>query len=218
MMPGKHPKQPETPAPAIDSMESLAGRSREGCRESFETLARLVRPRLAFALRRSVACDADIEDLTQQTLLRCWEQLHRYEPTRRFMPWLLTIAFRLAVDQSRRRRGYEPLPESAVSPTEQPHETLHQQEQHERVWAIAQRVLNEPQWTALWLQYGESMSPREIAKAMGRTTVATRVLLHRARQALRPHLLDMMDQASDAQPTEAHRSIPASLNLTGATR
>jgi RNA polymerase sigma-70 factor (ECF subfamily) len=45
----------------------------------------------------------DAEDVTQETFVRMFRALDRYDPTRPFRAWLLTIASRLAIDQLRRR-------------------------------------------------------------------------------------------------------------------
>src|SRR5881296_229986 len=46
----------------------------------------------------------DAEDLTQETFVRMFRALDRYDPTRPFPAWLFTIASRLCIDHIRRRR------------------------------------------------------------------------------------------------------------------
>ncbi len=220
-MTGTQRSNAQGPRPADDSEETLAGLARAGCRASFERLAERVRPRLVYVLQRRTRTHADAEDAAQQSLLRAWEQLQRYEPSRRFMPWLLTIALRLAVDQSRQQRRRVGLVQTLGGMTPRSHDTrpdhgLLERERCNDVWGAAQRVLSEPQWTALWLHYGESMSPGEVAKAMGRTTVATRVLLHRARQTLKPHLLRWSDASDTATLNSNTGTLGSQLRWTGA--
>lgn len=43
------------------------------------------------------------EDLTQETMARCIEKIKLYNGTSKFSSWLITIATRLMIDQSRRR-------------------------------------------------------------------------------------------------------------------
>jgi RNA polymerase sigma-70 factor (ECF subfamily) len=50
-------------------------------------------------------------------------------------------------------------------------------------WATAAK-LPDSQYEALWLRYGQDMSVKEIAAAMGRSQVCIKVLLYRARASL----------------------------------
>jgi DNA-directed RNA polymerase specialized sigma24 family protein len=47
---------------------------------------------------------------------------------------------------------------------------------------------------ALWLHYVEGLSVVELARVMGRSRVATKVMLHRARARLEPHLTQLGDK------------------------
>jgi RNA polymerase sigma-70 factor (ECF subfamily) len=53
---------------------------------------------------RMVRQAQDAEDLTQETFVRMFGALDRYDPTRPFPAWLFTIASRLCIDHLRRRR------------------------------------------------------------------------------------------------------------------
>ncbi|SDG47675.1 RNA polymerase, sigma subunit, SigY [Fontibacillus panacisegetis] len=44
------------------------------------------------------------EDLTQDTMMKCMENIHRYDGTSAFSSWLMTIATRLFIDLTRRRK------------------------------------------------------------------------------------------------------------------
>ena len=61
--------------------------------------------RQVFSLaRRMVGSAEDAEDLTQETFVRMFRALDRYDPSRPFPAWLFTIATRLCIDHLRRRR------------------------------------------------------------------------------------------------------------------
>lgn len=49
-------------------------------------------PRLTLYFRTFVFRKSDVDDLTQETAAKAWEQLHTYDSSRPFEPWLLTIA------------------------------------------------------------------------------------------------------------------------------
>jgi RNA polymerase sigma-70 factor (ECF subfamily) len=46
----------------------------------------------------------DAEDVTQETFVRMFRALDRYDPSRPFAAWLFTIASRLSIDVLRRRK------------------------------------------------------------------------------------------------------------------
>ena len=45
----------------------------------------------------------DAEDAAQETFIRAYKAIRRYDPTRKFSTWLLTIASNYCIDQHRRR-------------------------------------------------------------------------------------------------------------------
>ena len=184
-----------SPSPTIDlhtaSEEDLACRVQRGCAESFDLLVERLQPRLLFVLRRRMRNFADAEDVAQKTLLRVYEKIQLYNPQQKFSPWLFTIAVRLATDHHRKAQLPTVAGESTaalVDPARDPAQQAMGREAAEDIWALAERVLKPDQWTALWLQYGEDQSVKEIAHTLDRTSVSVRVLLFRARQKLMPHL------------------------------
>ncbi|NOZ41496.1 MAG: sigma-70 family RNA polymerase sigma factor [Planctomycetes bacterium] len=197
------------------SEEDLAGRVQGGCAESFAELVARLQPRLMFVLRRRLRNEADVEDVAQKTLFRAYEKIHLYDPTRKFSPWLFTIAIRLAADHYRQKKiATEPTGETAstiADPQPSPAQQAISREQSDDLWAVARRLLKPDQWTALWLLYGEGQTVREIASTLDRTSVSIRVLLYRARKKLTPHLAKYSETVDktivDAEPTGFNTSI-----------
>lgn len=192
--------------------DALARAARDGCRDSFEELARRLRARLVFVLTRKLGSVHDAEDVTQQTLMRVHERLGDYDPGRAIGPWVMTIALRLSTDLQRaagRRRDHtqrfaEQPPGSTAgnaggfrSGEGDPGTAVVAAEQREALWAAAQRVLSAEQWTALWLHYGEGMTPREVAAALRRRHGSVRVMLHRARKTLGEALAVQSSEMAD---------------------
>jgi RNA polymerase sigma-70 factor (ECF subfamily) len=173
--------------------EQLAGRAQAGCVASFDLLARRMRPRLVHALWKRIGNQADAEDVAQEALIRAHQHLDRYDRQYRFTTWLFTIAFRLDISRRRKIRpaqsidGAEPLADGGTPPEQ----TAARRDLSANLWAVAERQLSDTHYTALWLRYGEELSPQEIAKVMRKTTVSIRVLLHRARQKLAPYVADL---------------------------
>lgn len=72
---------------------------------SFDGLVRrYLHPLYAFAYRISGGDRMAAEDIAQETFLKAWRHLDRFDPERSFRTWLLTIARRTAIDRARRRR------------------------------------------------------------------------------------------------------------------
>ncbi len=74
------------------------------CKGDRTAFAALARPHLdtVFTLcLRMTGNRAEAEDLAQDALCRAMENCHRYDPTREFRPWLLTIAANLCRDRVR---------------------------------------------------------------------------------------------------------------------
>lgn len=68
-----------------------------------ELVRRYQRPVYSVAIRM-VRSAEDAEDLTQETFVRVFKALDRYDPARPFQAWLFTITSRLCIDHIRRRR------------------------------------------------------------------------------------------------------------------
>ena len=66
----------------------------------------------AYRFLTAMVGDERAKDCLQETFLRVYRQLDRYDPARPFAPWLLGVARNVALDALRResRRPAEPLP------------------------------------------------------------------------------------------------------------
>lgn len=179
----------------IGTVESheLARRAHSGCALAFEELARRYRPRLLTVLKRRLAGSiADAEDVAQETLARAWQKIGLYDDRYQFTTWLYTIAFRLATDHQRRERrrqrdvGLDAEPADGTTFME----SVQSRDEAGNLWSIASAVLSESQYIVLWLRYGEDLDVADVARATGRSTVGTRVLLHRARKVLQRHAVE----------------------------
>lgn len=166
--------------------EQLAVRAGKGGPAAHDAFAELVtryQARLYNFLLRRVGSRQDAEDVTQDAFVKAWEKIASYDPAWRFSTWLFTIGLRHAITQHRRARPTAGacLPEAAAP---LPADTESARARGARLWALAAERLGEEQHTALWLRYAEDMGIQEIGKVMGKSDVAVRVCLFRARQAL----------------------------------
>jgi RNA polymerase sigma-70 factor (ECF subfamily) len=164
--------------------EELAREARAGSRRSFDELARRYKRRLFVYLRPRVGSDQDAEDLVQETFLKLYRNIAGYEPAFKFSTWLYTVAGRLAIDAYRKGASgrFETEAERDVDvpdPAARPEGATGVSE----LWETA-RTLGGDRYRVLWLRYGEDLSVEEIAAVLGRSKIAVRVLLHRARTCL----------------------------------
>ncbi len=170
-------------APVEATDESLAASAASGDVRAFELLMRRHQQRVHRFARRHVYDAHEAEDLVQETFLRAHAALKRYDPARRFTTWLLTIAYRLCVDASRRKSTRvkpDALPEEIASSR-----TTIRDDEPGPLWQLARRELNDLQYTMLWMCYAEGLSVAEISTATGKSWVNVKVTLHRARKKLK---------------------------------
>jgi RNA polymerase sigma-70 factor (ECF subfamily) len=164
--------------------EELAREARAGSRRSFEELALRYKRRLFAYFRPRLGSDQDAEDLVQETFLKLYRNIHNYDPAHRFSTWLYTSANRLAISSYRRKRtaagrlGAEVADVPAGLAVQAAGET-----RSAGLWDAA-GTLGGNQYRVLWLRYGEDLSIEEIAASIGKSRLAVRLLLHRARTNL----------------------------------
>jgi RNA polymerase sigma-70 factor, ECF subfamily len=127
----------------------------------------------------------DAEDLTEQTFLQAYRHFERARAEsegRPLRPWLIRIAHNLAAnlyrDRSRR-------PQTSIDDTTMlsaTHTTEDLVEGRDELARIIEGIhqLPDERREALIMRFALGMDNREIARAMGKTDGATKVLLHRA--------------------------------------
>ncbi len=127
----------------------------------------------------------DAEDLTEQTFLqayRHYERAQRESNGRPLRPWLIRIAHNLAANhfRDRSRRPQMQLEDAGV--LSDPHDTEDLVEGREELKDVLAGVADLPddRREALILRFALDMDNREIARALGRSEGATKVLIHRA--------------------------------------
>src|ERR687897_2253525 len=127
----------------------------------------------------------DAEDLTEQTFLQAYghfERAQRESEGRPLRPWLIRIAHTLAANyyRDRSRRPQTTIEDAGVLSA--PHTTEDLVEDRDDLARILQGVqeLPDDRREALIMRFALGMDNREIARALGRTDGATKVLLHRA--------------------------------------
>jgi RNA polymerase sigma-70 factor, ECF subfamily len=127
----------------------------------------------------------DAEDLTEQTFLQAYrhfERAQRESNGRPLRPWLIRIAHNLAANlyRDRSRKLAAPIEDpdmlSSLRTTE---EIVEGREELTHVLSAVSE-LPEDRREALIMRFALGMDNREIARALGRSDGATKVLIHRA--------------------------------------
>jgi RNA polymerase sigma-70 factor, ECF subfamily len=127
----------------------------------------------------------DAEDLTEQTFLQAYrhfERARRESDGRPLRPWLIRIAHNLAANYYRDRSRR---PQTTIEDADmlaEPHSTEGIVQERDDLARILRSVqqLPDDRREALIMRFALGMDNREIARALGRTDGATKVLLHRA--------------------------------------
>ena len=137
----------------------------------------------------------DAEDLTEQTFLQAYRHFERAlaeSNGRPLRPWLIRIAHNLAANyyRDRSRRPQTQLEDAAI--IADPHETAGLVEGREELGAVLAGVasLADDRREALIMRFALDMDNREIARALGRSEGATKVLIHRAIKQLEQRLAE----------------------------
>jgi RNA polymerase sigma-70 factor (ECF subfamily) len=127
----------------------------------------------------------DAEDLTEQAFLQAYRHLERAlaeSDGRPLRPWLIRIAHNLASNYHRDRARRPEAALDAIEPPSHPHGTERVAEGREELRLVIDKLDRLPgdRREALIMRFALDMSNREIARALGRTDGATKVLIHRA--------------------------------------
>ncbi|MEZ5075756.1 MAG: sigma-70 family RNA polymerase sigma factor [Solirubrobacterales bacterium] len=135
----------------------------------------------------------DAEDITEQTFLQAYrhfERARRESDGRPLRPWLIRIAHNLAANYHRDRSRKPTAALDNVEPIEHPHGTERVVEGRERMREVMAGLdrLSDDRREALIMRFSLGMSNREIARALGRSDGATKVLIHRAIKQLEEDL------------------------------
>ena len=135
----------------------------------------------------------DAEDLTEQTFLQAYrhfERARRESDGRPLRPWLIRIAHNLASNYHRDRARRPTSALDSADPVSHPHETEQVVQGREELREVMAGLTELPgdRREALIMRFALGMSNREIARALGRTDGATKVLIHRAIRQLEEQL------------------------------
>lgn len=171
----------------MDQERTWIARAQRGDHAAFGQLVRVYERPVYNLAYRMLGDPAEAEDAAQETFLRAYSRLSTYEPERKFVNWLLSIASHYCIDQLRQKGRSSQisldgplLSEWLASDRQSPEQEVSVKEEREQVRQVLE-LLPPVHRAAVILRYWYGMSYQEIATVMSTTESAIKSRLHRAR-------------------------------------
>jgi RNA polymerase sigma-70 factor (ECF subfamily) len=164
------------------------GRAQQGDDKSFTYLVETYQRPVYNLCYRMLGNMEEAEDAAQETFLRAYKAIRRYDLSRSFLTWLLSIASHYCIDLIRRRRfqfiSLEDYPgEMIQDDTPSPEAMAWRHEDQQQIQALLQS-LSPTDRAAVVLYYWYDYSYEEIASTLALSNSAVKSRLHRARRQL----------------------------------
>ncbi len=174
----------------------LLAAAQAGDERAFHRLVEPYRHALEVHCYRMLGSAQDAEDVAQETLLRAWRALERFEPRAQFQTWLYRIATNACLDELERRprrpAPVDPFPDrpsdDSASPTYDPAARYAIREGMELALLRAIQELPGRQRAVLILRDVLGWTAPEVAELLESTVASVNSALQRARSAIEQHL------------------------------
>jgi RNA polymerase sigma-70 factor (ECF subfamily) len=194
-------------------------KAQQGDAEAFTMLVETYQRPVFNLCYRMLGNPQDAEDAAQETFLRAYKNMRRYDNSRPFSTWILSIAAHYCIDQTRRQKrpvvSVEELPVPDL-PDHSPglESGLSRKEEQQRVRAVLD-ILDPTDRGAVVMYYWYDFSYEEISQALSLTVSAVKSRLHRARRSMaeewaRRHSqpnLSLLEKKLNASPSRQDRFL-----------
>lgn len=184
--------------------QTLIEACRAGETEAFGILVRRYQDRLYPTVLRLTGCAENAQDLLQETFLKAFEKLAKFQGDSSFYTWVYRIAVNLALSGRRRRRphasldegpyGYSGLP--VIDPRETDPSLPLERVERERMIQDALNSLAADHRAVVVMKEYDGLRYEEIGAILGIPVGTVRSRLHRARCELRVKLRVLVDNES----------------------
>jgi RNA polymerase sigma-70 factor (ECF subfamily) len=178
----------------VDNDQELVARALRGDQVAFAELVEMYQRAVYNLSYRMLGNPNEAEDAAQESFLRAYQHLGRYDPERPFKTWLLSITSNHCIDRLRKRRLTwlsldEPLPAhpELTSKAPDPEDAAVANERNKMLQSMLAELAPEYR-AAVILRYWYDMSYAEIAELLETTESAIKSRLFRARQMLAERL------------------------------
>jgi len=186
-------------ATPVDDEASLVAQLRAVDQAAFEQVVRAYGGRLLAVARRIVGSEEDARDVVQDAFMNAFKSLDRFEGNAKLSTWLHRIVVNAALMRlrTRKRKPEQSIETMLPSFLDDGHHEERFQSWDEPIDKIMERAENrelvrkqidalpEGYRTVLVLRDIEGLDTEETANVLGLSVNATKIRLHRARQALR---------------------------------
>lgn len=175
---------------------NMVAQVKKGDQEAFEGIVDLFKDKIYRHCYRMVGNGHEAEDLAQETFLRAYRNISKYNNEFKFSTWIFRIATNLCIDRLRKKKpdyyldaevpgtdgatmysqlsSEEPLPEEVVT-------------ENERWNELQEEIMKLPEKyrTAIVLKYVEDLSLEEISHIMDIPVPTVKTRIHRGRETLK---------------------------------
>ncbi len=162
--------------------------ARNGDAQAFSELVEIYQRPVYNMCFRMLGNVQEAEDAAQETFLRAYKAIQRYDPQRKFATWLLSIAANYCIDQHRRKRFNQIDLDSAPigelgSKLKGNEASMIAQEASQEIQNLLASLAPQDR-AAIVLHYWYDYSYREISNELSLSESAVKSRLHRARKSL----------------------------------
>lgn len=186
-------------ATPVDDEATLIAQLRAGDETAFEQVVRAYGGRLLAVARRIVGSEEDARDVVQDAFLNAFRSLDRFEGNAKLSTWLHRIVVNAALMKLRTRKRKPEQSIETLLPAflddghheerfqswDEPVDKLMERAENRELVRKQIDALPEGYRTVLVLRDIEGLDTEETANVLGLSVNATKIRLHRARQALR---------------------------------
>ncbi|MBO8171480.1 MAG: RNA polymerase sigma factor SigW [Bacillaceae bacterium] len=187
----------------MDHVEKrLVNRIKEGDHRAFEEIVELYKEKIYQLSYRMLGNREEAEDAAQETFLRVYSNIGKYDDNHKFSTWIYRIASNLCIDRIRKRKPqysldaelsgtdertlYATLPDRTRTPEEEAISGELQQKVQQAILSLS------PTYRSIMiLKYIHDLSLKEISEIVDLPVSTVKTRIHRGREALRKVLGDI---------------------------
>jgi RNA polymerase sigma-70 factor, ECF subfamily len=173
------------------SEAEIVARVLRGDRQAYAMLVDAYKSPIYNLAYRMTGSSDDADDLTQETFIRAYQYLWRYDMHRKFFTWLYTLALNLIRSHLRKKNKYnkssEELSAHLLSDKNPSPETELMETQEMGVYLL---LLEEESRALLIMKYMQELSFEEIAQITGKSLSGVKMSVYRGLEKLK----DLMDK------------------------
>ncbi len=172
---------------------SLVERVKRGDTPAFEQIMTFTERSVMRTAWRMLGTREDARDASQETFLRAYKYLHRFDPRQDFSAWLYRITINVCLDirrkQERRNERFASLEAGVLEDVRHGHdeEEAAIRRQHEAILLQALETLTTKERAAIVLRDFENLPTEEVARILGSRPATVRSQISAARQKIKTY-------------------------------